>query len=183
MSKLYSQLKINLHKLNTGDLSVLEADFETILTDIGIKNFIENADTKVLGHYRIFKDKSDIVLIIKAEADILLNCSRCLKVFPHKISINAEILVDENSEYFVLITDNNQIDIAPIIRDYLLAAVPIKNICNPDCKGLCSNCGIDLNISKCKCDEKDKPESPFAVLKDFKLKGRNGRTKKENFKG
>lgn len=146
MSKLYSQLKIDLKKLNTGNVSFLESDFEISLADVGVKNIIENGEINVTGHYRIFKDKSDIVLTVKAETEIDLNCSRCLKVFSQKISTEFETLIDPDSEYFSLISDDEQIDIAPIIRDYLIASIPIKNICDTNCKGLCPNCFINRNF-------------------------------------
>ena len=43
------------------------------------------------------------------------------------------------------------IDLDPIIHDLVLLDNPIKQLCIGDCKGLCSNCGTNLNKSLCKC--------------------------------
>ncbi|MBR1552498.1 MAG: DUF177 domain-containing protein [Schwartzia sp.] len=44
------------------------------------------------------------------------------------------------------------IDLLPLVRDTILAALPIRNLCRPDCKGLCPKCGADLNQGDCGCD-------------------------------
>ena len=54
-------------------------------------------------------------------------------------------------EYF---DDNkNEIDLSNVVRDTLLLEKPLKTICNKNCKGLCSNCGSNLNFEDCKCLE------------------------------
>ena len=44
------------------------------------------------------------------------------------------------------------IDLVPLVRDTIVAALPIRNLCRPDCKGLCPKCGADLNQGDCGCD-------------------------------
>lgn len=55
------------------------------------------------------------------------------------------------------------IDIMLLVRQTLALTEDIRFLCKPDCKGLCSLCGQNLNIAPCDC----KPEnlSPFAALK------------------
>ena len=48
--------------------------------------------------------------------------------------------------------DDDGIDLLPLVRDTILAALPIRNLCRPDCKGLCPRCGADLNQGDCGCD-------------------------------
>ncbi|HCF61900.1 MAG TPA: DUF177 domain-containing protein [Myxococcales bacterium] len=67
-------------------------------------------------------------------------------------------------EYF----DGRQIDLAPILREQLLLALPMSLLCDEECKGLCTVCGCDLNKRECGCDRK--PADPrWAALKDIKL--------------
>ncbi len=44
------------------------------------------------------------------------------------------------------------IDITDMIRDTLLAAQPLHNVCRSDCKGLCPVCGANLNQGECGCN-------------------------------
>lgn len=58
------------------------------------------------------------------------------------------------------------IDLVPLVRDTVLAALPIRNLCRPDCKGLCPKCGADLNQDDCGCD-REVVDPRLAVLKDL----------------
>ena len=49
-----------------------------------------------------------------------------------------------------------------------MLSLPFKVLCQEDCKGLCKECGINLNTGECNCE--DKWEDPrFSVLKDIKV--------------
>ena len=58
------------------------------------------------------------------------------------------------------------IDLAPLVRDTVLAALPIRNLCRPDCKGLCPKCGADLNQGDCGCD-REAVDLRLEVLKNL----------------
>ncbi|MDE3180490.1 MAG: DUF177 domain-containing protein [Acidobacteriota bacterium] len=57
----------------------------------------------------------------------------------------------------------NGIDLADVVKEQLILALPMKVVCRPDCCGLCAVCGADLNAGPCGCHE-TKDESPFASL-------------------
>ncbi len=58
------------------------------------------------------------------------------------------------------------IDLVPLVRDTVLAALPIRNLCRPDCKGLCPKCGADLNQGDCGCD-REAVDLRLEVLKNL----------------
>lgn len=65
--------------------------------------------------------------------------------------------------------DGKQIDLDPIVREQVLLALPMDTLCKEDCKGLCAQCGQNLNEAQCKCDPK--PIDPrLSALKNIKLK-------------
>ena len=41
------------------------------------------------------------------------------------------------------------IDLVPMIRDAVLLAAPLNPLHDPNCKGLCAECGQDLNVADC----------------------------------
>jgi len=45
----------------------------------------------------------------------------------------------------------NWLDLLPMVRDAIHLAVPIAPRCRPDCRGLCPECGADLNQGQCRC--------------------------------
>lgn len=38
-----------------------------------------------------------------------------------------------------------------VLREQLLLAMPLKTVCREDCKGLCPQCGKNLNFESCSC--------------------------------
>lgn len=59
------------------------------------------------------------------------------------------------------------IDVDELLREQAWLAIPQKNVCSEDCKGICAGCGVVLNKEPCRC-EFDINDSPFAVLKKLK---------------
>jgi uncharacterized protein len=46
----------------------------------------------------------------------------------------------------------DQIDLVPLVREYVLLDLPDAPLCRPDCAGICPNCGADRNVGDCHCD-------------------------------
>jgi uncharacterized protein len=99
-----------------------------------------------------------------------LECVRCLKEFSFPLKWELTELYAFNrksmSESGLMVPDSAQIDLAPLLREYALLELPIKPLCRPDCKGLCIECGQDLNLLDCGHSQ-DEDDSPFSVLKDL----------------
>jgi uncharacterized metal-binding protein YceD (DUF177 family) len=50
--------------------------------------------------------------------------------------------------------DVDRVDVTEELRQTLLLALPIKPLCEDDCRGLCPRCGINLNTGSCDCRQK-----------------------------
>ena len=83
-----------------------------------------------------------------------VECARCLK---HVTQAFRETFCETYSAKLEII------DIMYVIRQTLALTEDIRFLCAPDCKGLCAQCGRDLNEGPCGCKEENL--SPFAVLK------------------
>jgi len=92
---------------------------------------------------------------------LVLTCSRCLEKFDYKIEliIEEEILKKD-------IEDPTEVDITDLFIENILLAIPIKAICSDECKGLCSNCGANLNKEECGC-QREVVDPRLAKLKDY----------------
>ncbi|XP_062164349.1 large ribosomal RNA subunit accumulation protein YCED homolog 1, chloroplastic [Alnus glutinosa] len=64
--------------------------------------------------------------------------------------------------------EEKEIDISKNIRDMVHVEITINAICDPSCKGLCLNCGTNLNTSSCSCRKEEVKEKsyPLANLKN-----------------
>jgi uncharacterized protein len=62
--------------------------------------------------------------------------------------------------------------LADVLKEQLLLALPLKVICQSDCRGLCPNCGANLNHEECRCETHatDPRMAPLARLKQDWLK-------------
>jgi len=56
------------------------------------------------------------------------------------------------------------IEFDDVLTEQVILSVPMKLICNPDCRGLCPVCGSNLNVEKCGCPPTAEV-SPFSALK------------------
>jgi len=57
------------------------------------------------------------------------------------------------------------IELADVVTEQVILAMPMKVVCQTDCRGLCPVCGADLNFEKCGCLPA-KENSPFSLLKE-----------------
>ena len=52
---------------------------------------------------------------------------------------------DESEDSYPLLEGGSWADIEALLRDTLVEELPLQPLCKPDCLGLCSQCGADLN--------------------------------------
>lgn len=99
-----------------------------------------------------------------------LECVRCLEEYYQAVVFSFTDLYafDKRSisESNLLVPEEGQIDLAPLLREYALLEIPIQPLCRADCKGLCPVCGENLNRVDCGHRPAD-DESPFSALKDL----------------
>jgi len=92
------------------------------------------------------------------EASVICICARCLTRFTRDISRTIKVDLSENEEagddpgcYYI---EGAALDPNDIISTELLLDLEQRQLCREDCKGLCMQCGADLNEGECDC----KPE-------------------------
>jgi uncharacterized protein len=56
--------------------------------------------------------------------------------------------------------DGGRLDLAEVMREQILLAVPLKSLCREDCRGLCPSCGTNLNLGSCGCAPPVADEDP-----------------------
>ena len=111
------------------------------------------------------------ILVIRAniKTDLEMVCSRCLDTFIYPIDIDIEERFTTNSdckddEDIVVMDD--VLDITEVVEASIISTLPIKRVCKNDCKGLCQECGCNLNNNACSCHKED-VDIRFDVLKSL----------------
>jgi len=74
-------------------------------------------------------------------------CARCLKQLALPVRID-EYTFDCDAG------KGDIIDLTENIREHIIIALPMKQLCAEECKGLCPRCGKDLNVAGCDCSKK-----------------------------
>jgi uncharacterized protein len=122
----------------------------------------------LVGPVTIGRTPQGLIVQGNFSARTKLECVRCLNEFTIPLSWEFTELYaftkKSLSESELLVPDDAHIDLAPLIREYALLEIPIKPLHDPECKGLCIECGQDLNVKDCGHNQ-DVDDSPFSALK------------------
>jgi uncharacterized protein len=127
------------------------------------------------------REASGVELQAHWAATVRLQCSRCLEPFQEALAehfflilthaasefgVAEQELQVEDAALFSVVGD--EVDLAAIVAEQLLLALPLKPICREDCAGLCQTCGANRNRIECACrrDEVDPRLAPLLELKD-----------------
>lgn len=107
-------------------------------------------------------------LLIRGEvaADLELACSRCTENFllPVRYPLDETIsLADEDDQEVLVDRVQDELDLSELSLQVLLENLPLQPLCRHDCRGLCPNCGQDLNSGDCDC-ETDAIDPRLAIL-------------------
>ena len=115
---------------------------------------------------------ADETVIVRgtARAAIESPCARCLKPTLTKVEAEAEeaFIRDKGQEREA---DDDQymysghvLELDEAVRTALLLELPTRILCKEDCKGMCCQCGADLNINECSCQKDLTHRNPFSAL-------------------
>ena len=98
------------------------------------------------------------------------SCSRCLVPVGADLVVHVGELYERNpleGETYPL-SEDDIVDLEPLIRDALLLELPAVPLCRPDCQGLCPSCGVDHNLASCDCTDAE-PDPRWAALRSLDL--------------
>lgn len=110
------------------------------------------------------KDHAKVRVNGRVQATLGLACSRCLEGFAVPVDAAFELMYlpvateaaagDQGVEEDDLGTSyyrDGVIDLGDLVREQLSLALPMKPLCQDACRGLCQECGTNLNSGSCSC--------------------------------
>jgi len=124
------------------------------------------------GEYRFTVPLDVVMLHVRSGDDLLFSgtlrselvgqCGRCLEEYPlpldrefslllspgRPLDREQELTADELSASFY---SEEEVDLSTLVHEETLLALPSRPLCREDCRGLCSQCGINLNVESCEC--------------------------------
>ena len=155
-------LALNLQKIRTADEHV-----ERVYSPeaVGAETDVYRIIRPVTLVFDVHKDRSTFHLSGRVRTRLELVCSRCLEPFEVDVDTPFDLRYqpqpgaaaegehelgdgDFDAAYYV----DDEIDLGQLIQERIYLALDMKPLCSDDCKGLCSNCGTNLNRGTCSCD-------------------------------
>ncbi|MEZ4516886.1 MAG: DUF177 domain-containing protein [Chloroflexota bacterium] len=153
---------------------LLEADFGTIRTielDYPEVKIDEDVTlTPLRGWFNATRTTEGIYIDGQLYSTLTTTCVRCLEDAIIPITINLDELfyyppyTAPEGEAFI--GEDGFLDLTPMVRDLSLLEVPINPLCQPDCQGLCQECGRNLNLGTCNCSD-DNVDPRLAALQQL----------------
>lgn len=123
--------------------------------------------------------ESDTIHVsVDVEGELKAGCARCLEPVDHTVNLHLETdyipaspdmsgnlegeRVSSEIGYY-----RKSIHLGEFIVSELVLALPLRFICDEECKGLCPGCGVNLNREECRCETPVDPRmKKLAELKD-----------------
>jgi uncharacterized protein len=148
-------MKIKISGLKDG---IYHYEFEEDPSLFGLnEDYISTVDTKV----KLIKNNKHLLVEINSQIYKNCTCDRCLVNFKMKLNPGFKILYSYDESFISANTedikflkfDDDTIDPTEDVRQMIILSVPLKILCNENCKGLCPQCGQNLNDRDCSCSK------------------------------
>jgi uncharacterized protein len=91
-------------------------------------------------------------------------CSRCLEQYSFNIDKEFDLVLTPDpltsgksdgelnrNDLGLSYYSSEEINLAPLIKEQVLLALPTRPLCQESCRGLCGTCGANLNRESCGC--------------------------------
>ena len=106
---------------------------------------------------------SDFSFVVKSELKVQFIPRNDNIKLAHEIELTE---LDVEQEFY----EEGRVDLSSPARDLILLSLPQVILCRQDCKGLCPECGTNLNVNKCDCKNEGSYDPRLAVLQQLKDK-------------
>lgn len=79
------------------------------------------------------------------EAEVVYACARCGREFPAPLRVKDFVRTVPYRDL------SESVDLTEDVREDIILNFPSCPVCSPECRGLCFQCGADLNKGPCSC--------------------------------
>ena len=160
---------LNINKFLLSDATSLKVNENLIIDD---EDFSEKTrlHKHVLLSGEIFKIDDNLIFTGTLNYMFACECARCLKKFDNTVKAKFQAAIvqkeDEESDEIQFVITDGKVQLNEAIKQVIYLSMPMKSLCSKDCKGICPNCGVNLNYEKCQC-ENNLTDPRLEKLKDL----------------
>ncbi|HKD82229.1 MAG TPA: DUF177 domain-containing protein [Candidatus Angelobacter sp.] len=174
------------------DLELRKLEFNETLSpgviDLG-EDLVQTAPLQTSGQAELIRENrgareivEDIRLVGSFSTEVENPCARCLDPVHNAISEKFDLLyrplgVDARADEVAISRAETEIGyykgegllLEDVLKEQILLALPVKQVCRANCKGLCPQCGKNLNIESCDCVT-SMPDPRWSALEEIRKK-------------
>jgi uncharacterized protein len=128
----------------------------------------KNRDFRFPSHLNVdlvyYRSGQDIFFSGRFDGRFTGCCGRCLEAYNFTLDTEFEFVLTPHSSKTVRRAEElrredlglsyystDEIDLAPLIAEQVMLALPTRPLCSDNCRGLCVSCGVNLNRETCSC--------------------------------
>ena len=171
-------------KLDLGKIRQAETRYDRTFdpSEVAMADDLYRIVTPVHLGFDVHKDKDKFRLVGTVRTELELPCSRCLEPFRLPVDMafdqrylpQTEASAEQESEVGeddleTSFYRDEPIDLKELLREQFYLALPMKPLCREECKGLCPQCGTNLNTGTCDCAPAWE-DSRLAALRQLKTR-------------
>lgn len=148
-------MKIDLNNLFNGSENEIKINHLFDLSDLIYSTYAPIKDgVAVKG--RLFSKADVVYLDVNISFKFSGFCDRCAEKLQKDFSFDVKKIVveklqNEKDDDDYIVVKNRVLDLEELVNEEVSLNLPSKILCREDCKGLCAQCGANLNVSKCDC--------------------------------
>jgi uncharacterized protein len=105
----------------------------------------------------------EVLARLKVQGVLAQECRRCLDPVDVRVDEDLDLLFAPKDESEEMDEDKvrplpehlDELDLLDSIREEMILSQSVLALCKPDCRGLCPQCGINLNEDRCHCSREE----------------------------
>jgi len=142
----------------------LDIDLPTGELDLGNPAELWEGPASVRAAMHLGRSGRGLVIGGTFVGDVLLICSRCRERFRFQAADRFDLYCEvgtqapsgdqrelDDDELDVTYLEEGRINTDHLLRENILLSLPVQPLCREDCRGLCPQCGANLNLGSCGC--------------------------------
>ena len=175
-------MKLNVHDIQEDAKRLVFDEPTEGLNDLLVHGEVHDFDFPAAVSVRLdyYRAGQELFFQGRISGNVIGHCGRCLEeyTFPLDADFNVVLVpkTDEvapeaelsDDELDLSVYEGDVIDLAPLLREQVILALPTRPLCDDRCKGLCSSCGVNLNLESCRCAAA-MGDPRLAVLRNIKI--------------
>ena len=123
------------------------------------------------GTIQVTRVQAGLLVEGTLESQLSLECVRCLEPFVLPVELELEETfrlpgVGLRPEMPYAVSESGWLDLTPLVREQSWLVIPMKPLCDASCRGFCSQCGVNLNVESCTCEDSS-IDPRLALLKEL----------------